>query len=264
MKNLTLCMKNIKVLFYSTVVLAGLFALGSHASGQNIVWTSGNTVGDASLVTAGTEFDGIEGNTSETGLTVDGINFNSNIGSTTNGTDASGDLSFAWNATTGGTVKNFNFTTISASTGTTAPFASLLDDGGTFQTGNSTSQTGIFTINNLTIGDSYEVEVFSYANDGDLGSTTLGGTTPATLTDGGGISSTSPEGQFGLGTFTASTSTTETFTYTGAGGSGFTVLGPVFVQDVTGVPEPSTYALLIGGLLALGLFRARFRKNTLD
>ncbi len=54
-----------------------------------------------------------------------------------------------------------------------------------------------------------------------------------------------------LGTFTATTPT-DSFTYAEAGGA-VGEINALSLRDLSAVPEPSTYVLLLGGFGALGL-----------
>jgi hypothetical protein len=105
----------------------------------------------------------------------------------------------------------------------------------------------------LTIGNTYQVEVWS----ADI-------TQGAFITDLSGSNSVSLNpniGQYAVGTFTA-TATTLQFNAQGDGTSTISMLNAISVRDITAaVPEPSTYALLFAGLLALGFVQSRRRKD---
>jgi len=99
------------------------------------------------------------------------------------------------------------------------------------------------TTNALTIGDVYQVQVWSYWANTNYGAT-LNGDPSVNFPNGGG--------GFSIGTFTAD-ATTETFTYTGnpqSYGAGF--VSEIAVRDLGAAPEPSTYAMILTGLAALG------------
>jgi hypothetical protein len=176
-----------------------------------------------------------------TNVTVNGVTFNalSNGGHTH--TDASGDISITNLDGTG--AYGAAFTTTSPSS---VNYSNLVN------TGTFGESTGTVTLNNLTIGDTYQVQSWSYyTGDSSSATTTYSGFTPVSLL--------TKTGQFALGTFTATT-TSETYTYTTGGGHNF--INAVSVFDESGgtsnVPEPSTWVLLGLGALALVLVR-RFR-----
>jgi hypothetical protein len=105
-----------------------------------------------------------------------------------------------------------------------------MDDGGVFQFGGSGS--GTVTISGLTVGASYQVQVFNYApGTGDQGLTTLSGSPSVTLSILNGDGGTNTYGEFATGTFTANAST-ETFDWNGAGSS-YTVLGTISVRQLS-------------------------------
>jgi len=118
----------------------------------------------------------------------------------------------------------------------------------------------------MTPGDAYQLEF--WVNDGRNNVTaersetiTGGANTSASLVYGTGPNGTGP-GQFILGTFVADSTGDETLTVTGSGGADIGASAQINLlqlRDITPVPEPSTFALLGGGLcVMLAGFR---RKN---
>jgi hypothetical protein len=106
-------------------------------------------------------------------------------------------------------------------------------------------ETETVTLNKLTLGDVYQVQVFNV------------GTFQTLVT---GANSQSLKSSYTIGTFTALT-TSQTFTYSNdsAANSGIGGVGSIVLRDVTSVPEPSTYALLGFGVAAVALI-ARMRR----
>ena len=211
----------------------------SIAQSQSISWGPATGItGDANLYTFGSYFDALMPNSSVNSVVAaDGINFNPAIsaGSNTFGDgkisySGSGLQNFAW-------VNSFPVSSVASSA-----FASLMDDGGIYQTGGT--GTGTITLSGLSPGHSYLAQVFSYAPDGDPGLTTLSGTTPVTLSNLPGAAGVNTYGEFANGTFTAS-STSENFDWNGAGSS-YTVIGSISVRDVSAVAviEPTNVAYL--------------------
>lgn len=187
--------------------------------------------GDNSLQTNGVYVDAYIPNTTlSSGLTADGIVFNSSTASSgTSGSD--GVISFT---VISGQNLTYNFTTFPTSSPSSPDFAAVMDAGGTYENGGAGE--GIVTISGLTNGHIYSVQVFNYANDGDPGLTTLSGTTNVTLDNLPGAGGANTYGEFATGTFTA-TSTNESFYWTGDG-SGFTVLGAISVRDISSASAP--------------------------
>ena len=117
----------------------------------------------------------------------------------------------------------------------------------------------------MTPGDTYQLEI--WVNDGRNNVTaersetiTGGANTSAALLYGTGPNGTGP-GQFILGTFVADGTGDESLTLTGFGGADIgpsTQLSIMQLRDITPVPEPSTFALLGGGLC---MMLAGFRRK---
>jgi hypothetical protein len=201
------------------------------APAQSIYWEGAAIItGDQDLITNGVYFDAFIPNPTLAGtspLVADGITFN-----TPTGLDTDGTLSYV---VTSGTDNGYENNTLF--TGGSTAFNAIMNDGGTFEL-NGTG-AGTVTINGLTPGEVYSVQVFNYAGDGDTGLTTFSGVTPVTLsTEVGGVVT---QGQFATGSFTA-TGSAEAFHWQGDG-SDYTVLGAISVQNVTGVVATNTISL---------------------
>ena len=199
---------------------------------QTINWGPAiGITGDNSLETNGTYVDAYIPDTQLTsGLTVDGIVFNSSTSSSgTGGSD--GVISFT---VLSGQNLTYDFTTFPTTSPSSPEFAAVMNAGGTYENGGAGE--GIVTISGLTNGGIYSVQIFNYANDGDPGLTTFSGTTNVTLSNLPGASGANTYGEFTTGTFTA-TSTNESFYWNGDG-SGFTVLGAISVRDISGATAP--------------------------
>ena len=191
-------------------------------------------------MTNGIYFDGFIPNTSASpgAALVDGIIFNGPATTSSSG-GSDGIISFQ---VTSGTVNNYAFNDFPSSPPSSLAFASAMDAGGTFEFGNG---NGTVTISGLTVGHSYTVQVFNYANDGDPGLTTLSGSTPVTLGNLPGLAGTGTYGEFTTGTFTA-TNSSEAFNWAGAG-STYTVLGAISVEDTTVTVTVSPSLLVYSG-----------------
>jgi hypothetical protein len=199
---------------------------------QTITWgPATGIIGDNSLLTNGTYLDAVLPNTgAAASLTVDGITFNAlTSSSSTGGSD--GIISYD---ITAGNNNSYGFTSFPTNAPSSPAFAAVMDSGGTYENGGSGS--GIVTIAGLTVGHNYTVQVFNYAPDNDYGLTTLSGTNAVTLSNLPGYGGAGTYGEYATGTFTA-TSTNESFFWNGAG-SGFTVLGPISVLDISGNTPP--------------------------
>jgi hypothetical protein len=121
---------------------------------------------------------------------------------------------------------------------TSSAFQTVLD--GVFYAGFAQSNddpfyVGTVTLNNLHPGDEYQVQVF---NAGSRQTDVIGSDT-VDLSD-----------SYAIGDFTATTSS-ESFTFRAANNpTDAGELGAVVLRDV---PEPSTYAMMLGGLALLGI-----------
>ena len=199
---------------------------------QTISWGPAiGITGDNSLQTNGDYLDAyIPATPLAASLTVDGIVFNSSTSSSgTSGSD--GIISFS---VLSGENLTYDFTTFPTNSPSSPDFAAVMDAGGTYENGGAGS--GIVVISGLTAGHLYSVQVFNYANDSDAGLTTFTGTTNVTLSNLPGAGGAGTYGEFATGTFTAST-TNESFFWNGDG-SGFTVMGPISVRDISSTAAP--------------------------
>ena len=123
---------------------------------------------------------------------------------------------------------------------------------------NSPAADGTLTISAaaLIAGDTYELQIFSDSTDGTLNTTTFSSANSVGLQDNDG--STDGVGQFVTGTFVA-TGSNEVVSI--SPGATYSVIGNVnLVEEAAAVPEPSTYALLLGGL-ALLVIQLRRRRH---
>jgi len=199
------------------------------APAQTIYWEGAALItGDENLVTNGVYFDAFIPNpTLSAPLVADGITFNSPTSLDTDGT-----ISYV---VTSGTDNGYDNNALFG--GGSGAFNAVMNAGGTFEFGGAGA--GTVTIQKLTTGHVYSVQVFNYAGDSDTGLTTFSGVTPVTLsTEVGGVVT---QGQFATGSFTA-TGPGEAFTWQGDG-SAYTVLGAISVVDVTGVVATNTVSL---------------------
>lgn len=236
-----------------------LLSIPAHAQ-VLINWgTATNMSTDTNVAANGTAFDAAT--FYSTATTVNGVTFNPLTTAATFSSpdvgglkDASGDITVLY---TGGVIPPGS--TYLAYAGGSANYNNVVSTlSYSFGTG---SGSGTVTLSNLTLGQTYQVEVWAYdGNAGDHGnvSTQLSGS-------GGGLlnpstSATSPEdGQYVIGTFTAA-GTTESFNYGAATGT-YSILNDVAVRNITAVPEPSTWALMLAGFACLALRQRRLRNQ---
>jgi hypothetical protein len=116
------------------------------------------------------------------------------------------------------------------------PFLTVLD--GVAYVGNfnpADVETGTVTLHNLLAGHEYQVQVFNDSYDQTL----LHGTAP--------LNTEVVAGAYSVGDFTAG-STTQTFTFDSSV-SGIGAIDAIVVEEI---PEPSTWAMMFGGLALLG------------
>ncbi|HXB61015.1 MAG TPA: hypothetical protein VNU95_15695 [Candidatus Acidoferrales bacterium] len=223
---------------------------------QSISWGPAiGIAGDNSLQTNGTYVDAyIPDTLLSSGLTADGVVFNSSTSSSSSG-GSDGIISFT---VISGDNLTYDFTTFPTNSPSSPAFAAIMNAGGTYENGGAGQ--GIVTISGLTNGHIYSVQIFNYANDGDAGLTTFSGTTNVTLSNLPGAGGANTYGEFATGTFTAS-STNESFYWNGAG-SGFTVLGAISVRDISaasapilsGDTTPSSATLYIGSTITFSAY----------
>jgi hypothetical protein len=173
------------------------------------------------------------------------------INTTTNGgytTTTIGDTTF--NALVGGTDGTMSLTVTGGDGNFTSTYGGSSSATYNYVVGHATDSSGsTVTIGSalhpLTLGDLYQVQVWGYWPNPMYGAE-LNGDPSVSFPNGGG--------GYALGTFTA-TAITQTFTYQGNSQS----FGAGFVNDIAvrEVPEPSTYALMLGGLALLGFCARR-------
>jgi hypothetical protein len=209
---------------------------------QFITWTGPNTItGDSDIVTTGTYIDAVK--TGQGGpvagyTTANGVVFHTHtgVGAFDDGTIAlSGDQPNGTNTGIG-----------TASTPDSA-YNAVLTGILYFYTGTATPPVGTATFEGLTSGDSYRIQVWNSegANSG-YPATSYTGSTPA--------DTIAFANNYAIGTFTA-TATTASFSITDGGS--FPMISAISLYEV---PEPSTYAMLFGGLGMLVLI-SRFRSK---
>jgi hypothetical protein len=111
---------------------------------------------------------------------------------------------------------------------------------------NGVSGVSTFSLNNLTAGDVYQVQVWNvtgYAgpNNANGRETLLSGSDTADLVG----------SDFVVGKFTATGSGAESFTIQGVPGGYYGEIDAIALRDLGPAPEPSTYAMLFAGVGAL-------------
>lgn len=192
------------------------------ASAQDIAWGPATGItGDANLA-VGTYYDAFLPNTATPApLTVDAVTFN--VDTIVSGTSTSDGIITA--TETSGALNNYSSSSFPSSPPSSSAFAAVMNAGGIYQNGGSGG--GTVTITGLTPGQTYQIQVFNYANDNDAGLTTLTSSNSVTLSNLPGSGGANTYGEFATGTFTPSGST-ETFTWSGAG-SAYTVLGAIYI-----------------------------------
>lgn len=242
----------------------------SNTHAQNVVFGAAQTItGDANLIAAANTAGAVDvdailpnGNLNNgslspgSSLTLDGVIFNAATFTSTSTSD--GVISLTANSGSFSQYGNNNGG-YPVSGSASASFAAVMSAGGVYGSG-----PGVITISAsaLTTGDTYALQIFNFSNDGANESTAFtSGSSSVTLFDnnGAGVNPASYLGQFTTGIFTA-TGANETIDFANATGPYTPVVGAINLVNVTDVPEPSTYALTLGGMLLLAL-QLRLRRQ---
>jgi len=239
-------MKNIKVRNLALIAVA-ILAAASAAHAQDVTFGAAQTIsGDSNLIDAAdtpgiTNIDALAVGGGAVAGPVDGVTFNVGL---TDGV-----------ITLAGLPSQTNGTFFSGYTGAgSTNFVSLINSGVAYNSGS----TGTLTISAaaLTAGDTYELQIFSDSNDGTLNTTSFTSNNTVGIQDNDG--SFDGVGQFVTGTFVA-TGSNEVVSI--SSGVNYSVVGSVsLVEEAAAVPEPSTYALMLGGL-ALLVIQLRRRRH---
>jgi hypothetical protein len=244
-------MTKLNLLHLTAALGLAAFLAASSAQAQDITWQTPQTItGDANLITPGSgfsEFDALVPDDTSSQI-VDGVTFNASSSSSTSVGDVNINLTVnsGTPAFTPGSFARFNNNT--PFTGGSTAFNNLLNSGGVF------GSDGTITLSNLTLGATYDVQILNYSGDGQAAeSTSFLSNTGVTITDN--------SGQYVTGTFTA-TGATEQILFSQDVGPFTPVVGAINVEEQNPVtaPEPSTYALLTSGLLALIFLNIRKRR----
>ena len=114
------------------------------------------------------------------------------------------------------------------------------------------SNTATITLNNLTIGHTYQVQIFANDSRTDGYGRSMALTGSSTVLDYNTTEAVGGVGQFAIGTFTAD-STSQVLGFSSS--TQTPQLNGLSLR--VAVPEPSTYALVLGGILNLFLIRRR-------
>ena len=215
------------------LALASTLALAGKAQAQ-IIWSLPHTItGDSDVSTLGTYVDALQlGPGKSSAQIVNGVNFKAAVASN------DGTISFS-------TISQ-SFTASLAPAGASPAYDAILHG-----TGGLNGQTGgvnnvaTFTLSGLTLGSVYQLQVWSIGY-------------PTTYSSPGGAS-VNLSSSFDIGTFTA-TAATQKFTITATGNNSYGTITDISLRDVTSVPEPSAYAMMITGL-GLLVFALRFAKS---
>ena len=243
--------------FFSIAAVAFTAILIATPANAQILWgTVSNVSTDTDVATNGTYFDAAlfqDGANSGNPVTVNGVVFN--IIAHGNALDSDHFAPGSVNPPAGYTG---GYITLSSSrnpfVGGTAPGASSAYDTLLSAAEYGQNQTQTIKLSNLTVGDTYQVEIWSSAIGKGGYITDLSGTNSVALN--------ANTGQFVIGTFTADATTfsfTSNFDASSANKVNMLNAISVFDEGVISVPEPSSYALLLSGVLAL--FFLRFRRN---
>jgi hypothetical protein len=256
-------MKITRLKLLTAVLGLAAYLATSSTYAQNVTFGAAQTItGDANLIDAADTADAINvdailpnGNLNNgspspgSSLTLDGVIFNAATFTSTSTSDGKITLT----ANSGGFSQYGNNNGgYPVSGSASANFAAVMSAGGVFGSG-----PGVITISAsaLVTGDSYALQIFNFSNDGvDESTLFTSGSSSVTLFDNNGVGANPASylGQFTTGFFTA-TGANETIDFANASGAYTPVVGAINLANITAVPEPSTYALMLGGMLLLVL-----------
>ena len=242
--------------YLTTPVLASL-ALAVSANAAVVNWQTPSTItGDTDVVTTGTLVGAFLPGANALATTVNGVAFTTVFVAKQWDDTTTPSLAFGSVATVAGNPSLYGFARYESGTpsGLSADYTKLFSGG----VGPATVNINTFTLTltNLTIGKDYLFQ--SWANESRdhlehrRGKITSGGSTTGWVEynvsgNNGGL------GQFVVGTFTAD-ATTQAFTYTSPD---FAQISAFQVRDITVIPEPSSFAMVLGGIANLLLIRRR-------
>jgi len=228
------------------ILTIGSLGLAAQLHAQTIVWGSAhNMTGNPDISTVGSYYDAVSlagPLTVNNGIAgVGGTNVLFNAAPGDPATD--GTISITYSDGTG--AFGAPFTTGSPSS---SSYSTLVNTGAFNAGGSDTVTIG----GGLIVGDTYQVESWSYYT-GDSGTATTdysGSAGPDS------VSLLNATGQYAVGTFVA-TASPEYYLFTADGGHGF--VNDVSVRNLTPVstPEPATWAMMLGWLGLLGIWRTR-------
>jgi hypothetical protein len=223
---------SIKHIGLTALLMLSALRIAPGASAQDISWGPATGItGDANLA-VGVYYDAFLPNQATPApLTVDAVTFN--VDSIVDSSSTSDGIITA--TASSGVLNNYSSSSFPSAAPSSPAFAAVMNAGGIYQDGGS--GTGTVTITGLTPGQSYAIQVFNYANDGDAGLTTLTSSNSVTLSNQAGSGGANTYGEFATGAFTPSGST-ETFTWVGAG-SAYTVLGSIYICTLPNNQPPA-------------------------
>lgn len=247
------------VQFMVVAVTVGLTACSAQAS--SIDWGSAHTItGDSDVSTSGTLFAAAAFRDAGADVTVNGVPFAASATTNLNGFNgvaSTSHLTFAGNgllyvAGPGGRAgdsSNLAWQALSSD------YKSLLDDSAFFAYGN----TATLTISGLTVGQKYSVQ--AWVNEpawyGAARSETLDGAVTLSYNV-PGIN----VGQYVIGTFTADAATQAISVIPASTDSGVVTAPEFNAFQVRIVPEPSTFSVLVTGMIGLLAYARRKRKQS--
>jgi hypothetical protein len=235
-----------KKLLGISAALMGLLAMASPSKAQIITWGAAQDMtGNPDISTLGSYFDAASAyGTITVNNGVAGVGGTNTLFNALTGNPAS-DGAISVTIGDGQGAYGASFTTATPSS---TSYSDLVNTG-VFGAGGAST----VTLTGLTVGSEYQIQSWSYYSGDSATATTdysngLLSSNPLYVSD--AVSLLNQTGQFAIGTFTA-TSADESFDFSTTGGHQF--INDVSVRDLTvAAPEPSTWAMMLGGLVMLG------------
>lgn len=217
-----------------------------YTQAATLTWSNSYLVGDSSIINDGSSLYAYNLGSLTSSTVVNGVDF---IGEG----NSSGNSNFSFLNSVGYTAASNSGLFPTNASGYSSGLVSLLDSNVYSVESGFNPHTSLFTLNNLTIGNTYKVQILVVEGRGDFGRTQYfegGSNNSATINqyDAGGLDRANSV----IGEFVADGTTQQIGINNNISG----LVSAFQVRDFAVVPEPSTYGMILSVLL-IGLFIGR-------